>query len=84
MKKKARELIKQAEQRGGKYVPVKQQTKMIQASYENILKDNELIYHERVPDFKQLPVIERANFVQITAIKFPTSVGFIGSYILVK
>ena len=73
---KSLELIKLADQRGGKEIPVKQQINIIQSAYDKTKKDNEFVYHERVPDFKQLPAVERAALAKVTPIKFPLSEDF--------
>lgn len=69
-----------AEQRGGKEMPVRQQFTIIQTGYDKTKKDNEFVYHDRVPDFKQLPVVERAALAKITPIKFPLSEDFRGFF----
>jgi len=51
---------------------------LIQAAYDKTKKDNEVVYHDRVPDFKQLPVVERAALAKLTPIKFPISDDFRG------
>lgn len=74
----AMESIKTAELRGGKELNLKPYITRIKASYEELKKDNESIYHDRVPDFKTLPVIESASLVKITPILYPISEDFRG------
>lgn len=75
---KAMELIKTAELRAGKELNLKQYTARIQTSYEKTKKDNEFVYHDRVPDFKTLPAIEPASLAKVTPIKYPISEDFRG------
>ena len=75
---KAMELIKTAESRAGKELNMKPYVAKIQASYEKTKKDNEFVYHDRVPDFKTLPAIEPASLAKITPIKYPISEDFRG------
>jgi programmed cell death 6-interacting protein len=49
---------------------------IIQQAHEKAVKSNDHIYHERVPDYKLLPGIERAALARITPIKFPLSEDF--------
>lgn len=71
-------MIKLAEQRGGKELSVRQQINIIQSAYDKTKKDNEFVYHDRVPDYKQLPVIERAALAKVGQVKFPLSDDFRG------
>lgn len=73
---KALELIKLADQRGGKEINMKKYVNMIQGSYDKAKKDNEFVYHERVPDFKSLPTIEAASLAKVTPVKYPCSEDF--------
>lgn len=56
----ALELIRNAETRAGTAYNVKDITNKIQRSYDEAKKDNDFIYHERVPDIKSLQVIGKA------------------------
>jgi len=73
---KALDLIKTAEQRGGKELNLKTYASRIQAAYEKAKKDNEFVYHERVPEYKNLPVIEGASLAKVTPVKYPMSEDF--------
>lgn len=73
---KALEIIKTADQRGGKEINIKPYMNKIQASYDKAKKDNEFVYHERVPDYKSLPVVEGASLAKVTPLKYPTSEDF--------
>jgi len=73
---KSFELIKVAEQRSSKELNLKPYTSRIQNAYDKAKKDNEFVYHERVPDYKTLPAIEAASLAKITPLKYPTSEDF--------
>lgn len=65
-----------AEQRGGKEFQVKQQLTTVQNAYEKAKKENDYVYHERIPDYKTLSPIERAAIAKATPIKLPISEDF--------
>ena len=71
--------MKIAEQRGGKELPVKSQVNSVSAAYEKAKKENDYVYHERVPDYKALSTIERVALAKPTPIKFPISEDFRGT-----
>ncbi|CAF0778295.1 unnamed protein product [Brachionus calyciflorus] len=73
---KAAELIKTADQRGGKEINLKSHINIIHSSYEKAKKENEYVYHERVPDYASLRPIERAGLAKIIPMKFPISDEF--------
>lgn len=73
---KALELIKTAESRGGREINMKPYVNRIQASYDKAKKDNEFVYHERVPDYKTLPTIEPASLAKVIPVKYPVSEDF--------
>jgi programmed cell death 6-interacting protein len=73
---KALDLIKTAEQRGGKELNLKSYSARIQAAYDKAKKDNEFVYHDRVPEYKNLAVIEGASLAKVTAVKYPVSEDF--------
>ncbi len=70
------ELLKVADSRAGKDVPVKQSLNLVQNSYEKAKKENEYVYHERVPDYKSLANLERVSLAAAKQIKFPLSEDF--------
>lgn len=55
---------------------MKSQIALVQNAYEKAKKENDYVYHERVPDYKSLNIIERATLAKITPIKFPISEDF--------
>ena len=57
-------------------MPLKNFIARIQGSYEKVKKENEYVYHERVPDYKTLGPIDRAALAKTTQIKFPISDDF--------
>lgn len=70
------ELLKIADQRGGKDFSVKPQLNNVSNSLEKAKKENDYVYHERVPDYKTLAAIERAQLAKATPVKFPLSDDF--------
>jgi programmed cell death 6-interacting protein len=75
---KSLELLKIAEQRGGKEIDIKQLTTNVKNAFEKAKKENDYVYHERVPDYKSLGPIDRAPLAKTTPIKFPISDEFRG------
>ncbi|RNA12130.1 programmed cell death 6-interacting [Brachionus plicatilis] len=73
---KAAELIKTAEQRGGKEMAVKSHLNTIQVAHEKAKRENEYVYHERVPDYLSLKPLEKAALAKVIAVKFPISDEF--------
>lgn len=73
---KSLELIKKAESRGGKEINIKSYVNKIQEAFDKAKKDNEFVYHERVPDYKTLGPIDRAPLAKLIPIKFPISDDF--------
>jgi programmed cell death 6-interacting protein len=59
-------------------LPVKSQLNTVNAAYEKAKKENDYVYHERVPDYKSLSNIERVALAKATPIKFPISEDFRG------
>lgn len=68
-----------ADSRGSKDLSVKAQTALVTNAYEKVKKDNDLVYYDRVPEHKTLPVIDRAQLAKPTPVKFPISDDFKGS-----
>lgn len=73
---KSVELLKIADQRGGRDFSVKPQLNNVSNSLEKAKKENDYVYHERVPDYKTLAAIERAQLAKATPVKFPLSDEF--------
>ena len=78
---KSLELLKVADQRGGRDFQVKTQMALVTAAYEKTKKDNDFVYYERVPEYKTLAPIERAAIAKPTPAKFPISEDFKGKEI---
>ena len=55
---------------------------MFQQAYDKAKKENDYIFHEKIPDYKALPLIERAALAKPIAIKFPLSDEFRGSFFI--
>ena len=77
---KALDNIRIADERGGKQINMKAYMTKIQLSYDKAKKYNELVYHERVPDYKSLPVLQGASFAKATILEYPISENFRGMY----
>lgn len=41
-----------------------------------VKKDNDFIYHERIPDIKSVPAIGKANVAKLLSMSHPMSTGF--------
>lgn len=81
--KKALELIKVAVDRSGKQDPnVKTYSGLFQQAYEKAKKENDYVYHERIPDYKTLAPIERAALAKPITFKFPLSEDFRGTLLI--
>jgi len=60
------------------YVPSSyaEQNSQIKKALEKANKDNSFIYHERIPDFKMLPLLAKAALAKPMAVNFPLSPRF--------
>ncbi|GAB6032031.1 hypothetical protein CHUAL_010402 [Chamberlinius hualienensis] len=72
----AAELIKQAESRAGSVYNVKDISIKIQRVYDEAKKDNDFIYHERVPDVKTLASVGKAALAKPIALGDHLSANF--------
>ena len=70
------EVIKMAEQRGGKEIPLKEQSINLKNAYEKAKKENDFVYRERVPEYSSLKTLERVALARVTPLKFPISEDF--------
>lgn len=70
------ELLKIADQRGGKEINVKPNLQLIQTALDKAKRENDYVYHDRVPEYKSLPLLDRAAAAKVTVIKFPISEDF--------
>lgn len=75
----AAELVKTVASRYDEYVSVKDLTDKINRSLTAAKKDNDFIYHDRVPEVKDLEQIGKAALVKPTAITPPLSQKFSGT-----
>lgn len=57
----------------------KTESAAIQKAYELAKKDNDFIYHERIPDIKQLPAIGKAPLAKALPVASPMSPRFKGT-----
>lgn len=74
----AAELVKTVASRYDEYVSVKDLTDKINRALTAAKKDNDFIYHDRVPEVKDLEHIGKAALVRATAITPPLSQKFTG------
>ncbi|XP_029299184.1 programmed cell death 6-interacting protein isoform X2 [Cottoperca gobio] len=72
----AAELVKTVASRYDEYVSVKDLTEKINRALTAAKKDNDFIYHDRVPEVKDLEHIGKAALVKATAITPPLSQKF--------
>lgn len=72
----ATELIKTVASRYDEYVNVKDLSDKISRALTAAKKDNDFIYHDRVPEVKDLEHIGKASLVKATAIQVPLSQKF--------
>lgn len=77
----ATELVKTVASRYDEYVNVKDLSDKISRALTAAKKDNDFIYHDRVPEVKDLEHIGKATLVKATAIQVPLSQKFSGEYI---
>ncbi|XP_037119708.1 programmed cell death 6-interacting protein isoform X1 [Syngnathus acus] len=73
---RAAELVKTVASRYDEYVSVRELTEKINRSLAAAKKDNDFIYHDRVPELKDLEPIGKATLVKATAITPPLSQKF--------
>ncbi|XP_051926878.1 programmed cell death 6-interacting protein isoform X2 [Hippocampus zosterae] len=73
---RAADLVKTVASRYDEYVSVKDLTEKINRSLTAAKKDNDFIYHDRVPEIKDLEPIGKATLVKATAITPPLSQKF--------
>uniref|UniRef100_A0A5F9DEQ9 BRO1 domain-containing protein n=1 Tax=Oryctolagus cuniculus TaxID=9986 RepID=A0A5F9DEQ9_RABIT len=74
--KHAAELIKTVASRYDEYVSVKDFSDKISRALTAAKKDNDFIYHDRVPDLKDLDPIGKATLVKSTPVNVPISQKF--------
>ncbi|KAM5233381.1 programmed cell death 6-interacting protein isoform 2-T2 [Hipposideros larvatus] len=72
----AAELIKTVASRYDEYVNVKDFSDKINRALTAVKKDNDFIYHDRVPDLKDLDPIGKATLVKSTPVNVPISQKF--------
>ncbi|XP_048085857.1 programmed cell death 6-interacting protein isoform X2 [Alosa alosa] len=72
----ATELVKTVASRYDEYVNVKDLSERVNRALTAAKKDNDFIYHDRVPELKDLEHIGKATLVKATAIQNPLSQKF--------
>jgi programmed cell death 6-interacting protein len=76
---KSVELLKVADSRGGKEMNTKNYAATVQGSLDKAKRENDHVYHARVPDYKQLAQLERAALAKVSPVKCPLSEDFRGT-----
>lgn len=74
----AADLIKTVASRYDEYINVKDLVDKINRALTAAKKDNDFIYHDRVPDLKDLEPIGKASLVKSTPVVVPLSQKFTG------
>jgi programmed cell death 6-interacting protein len=75
---KSMELLKVADSRGGKDMNMRNYMGTVQGSLDKAKRENDHVYHARVPEYKQLAPLDRAALAKVTPVKFPISEDFRG------
>lgn len=75
----AAELVKTVASRYDEYVNVKDLSERVNRALTAAKKDNDFIYHDRVPELKDVEHIGKATLVKATAIQNPLSQKFSGT-----
>lgn len=74
------ELFKAAQQRSNKPSLFQEYANRAQRNYNEVKKDNDFIYHERIPDYKSLEAIGKANVAKLLPLAQPMSTNFKGMW----
>ena len=72
------QLMTTAQQRGGTTFSFRSEMTRMQRGLELSRKDNDFIYHDRIPDIRSLPVIGKAAVAKATLFSTPLSSRFTG------
>ena len=75
---KAKELMSSAETKGGPLFMYHTQYKLIHKALEDAVKDNDFIYHAKIPDVNTLPAIGKASVAKPLPLTDPMSKNFKG------
>ena len=70
-----------AQSRGGVAFSFKNELTKIQRALQSAKKDNDFIYHDKVPDVKTLSAIGRAAIAKPTPVPTRFSSNFTGTYV---
>lgn len=74
----AADLVKTVASRYDEYINVKDLSDKISRALTAAKKDNDFIYHDRIPDLKDLEPIGKASLVKATPVVVPLSQKFTG------
>lgn len=75
----AKELLGASKTRGGSTFIFQQEQSRVERALETALKDNNFIYHDKIPDLKALQPIGKAVVAKATPVSQPMSAKFTGS-----
>lgn len=75
----AKELLGASKTRGGSTFIFQQEQSRVERALETALKDNNFIYHDKIPDLKSLQPIGKAVVAKATPVSQPMSAKFTGS-----
>jgi hypothetical protein len=74
----ALELLNASQQRGGATFCFRNEVGRVQRALESAKKDNDFIYHDKIPDVKTLATIGKAAIAKPTPVSTPLSPKFQG------
>ena len=74
------ELFKAAQQRSNKPSLFQEYANRAQRNFNEVKKDNDFIYHERIPDVTTLEPVGKANVAKLLPLAHPMSANFKGLY----
>ena len=78
------ELMNASQQRGGTTFAFRNEVGRIQRALESAKKDNDFIYHDKIPDLKNLPAIGKAAVAKPTPFSPPLSSKFTGNAAIIQ
>lgn len=76
------ELFKASQQRSGRPILFQDMLNKVTRNLTEAKKDNDFIYHERIPDIKSLEPVGKAALAKVTPLNQPMSQNFRGTFVL--
>lgn len=74
------EMFRQAQSKSGRLI-FQDLMNRAQRNLNDVKKDNDFIYHERIPDIKSLDPIGKAQLAKLLSVAQPMSQNFKGSFL---